>query len=98
MASFSFTPSAREDLVDIWLYTQQTWGEAQADAYNADLENCCERIVDGVAHVRRLPETDIWQHHCRHHYIFFLKRADGIVVIAVLHENMDLLRRLQARL
>ncbi|MCB1527090.1 MAG: type II toxin-antitoxin system RelE/ParE family toxin [Hyphomicrobiaceae bacterium] len=56
-------------MIDIWLYTQGTWGEAQADAYNSDLESCCERIVEMRAHVRRVPETEAWQ-HCRHHYIF----------------------------
>ncbi|MBU2583095.1 MAG: type II toxin-antitoxin system RelE/ParE family toxin [Alphaproteobacteria bacterium] len=98
MASCSFTPSSREDLIDIWLYTQATWGEAQADRYNSELEECCQRIVAGAAHVRRVPDTDIWQHHCRHHYIFFLRREAEIVVIAVLHESMDFIRRLSARL
>lgn len=98
MASYSFTASAREDLIDIWLYTHRTWGEAQADIYNGELESCCERIIAGHAHVRRVPETEVWQHHCRHHYIFFLKRDADVVVIAVFHENMDLLRRLRSRL
>ena len=43
MAAYAFTRSAKEDLLDIWLYTQETWGEAQADRCQEDLHNCCER-------------------------------------------------------
>lgn len=30
MTAWRFTRSAQEDHIDIWLYTQETWGEAQA--------------------------------------------------------------------
>ncbi len=49
MTAYRFTRSAREDLIDIWLYTQETWGEAQADVYQDALHLCCERIAAGWA-------------------------------------------------
>jgi plasmid stabilization system protein ParE len=49
MTNYRFTRSAREDLIDIWLYTQENWGEAQADSYQDALHLCCERITAGRA-------------------------------------------------
>jgi toxin ParE1/3/4 len=46
MTAHRFTRSAQEDLIDIWLYTQETWGEAQADVYQDALHLCCERLRD----------------------------------------------------
>lgn len=37
--------------------------------------------------------------HCGHHYIFCLPREDApALIVAVLHERMDLMLRLAARL
>ena len=96
MASYAFTRSAKEDLLDIWLYTSEVWGAAQADRYQDDLQGCCERIAAGVAHVRPVPSIDgVKSHHCRHHYVFFVERTQTVVVIAVIHERMDLIERLR---
>ena len=36
---------------------------------------------------------------CEHHYVFYcLRKGQCPLIIAVLHENMDLLSRLRARL
>ena len=99
MAAYAFTRSAKEDLLDIWLYTRETWGEAQADRYQDDLHGCCERLAAGAVHVRPVPTIDgVKSHHCRHHVLFFVERRETIVVIAVLHERMDLIARLRDRL
>ena len=37
--------------------------------------------------------------HCEHHYVFCLPREDAPgLVVAILHERMDLITRLEARL
>ena len=99
MAAYAFTRSAKEDLLDIWLYTQETWGEAQADRYQEDLHGCCERVAVGVVRAKSVPGIDgVKVHHCRHHYLFFIEQRGTIVIIAVLHERMDLIERLRDRL
>ncbi len=36
---------------------------------------------------------------CQHHYVFFVREDDGsVLILAVLHENMDLLERFRDRL
>ena len=37
--------------------------------------------------------------HCQHHYIFGLMREDApMLIVAILHERMDVIARLQNRL
>ena len=98
MGAYRFTETAREDLIAIWVYSYDTWGEAQADCYQADLHACCERVAFGHGYTKCVPGmADIKFYHCRHHYLFFVPE-DPVVVIAVLHERMDLIRRLRERL
>jgi len=99
MPSVVFSSSAKEDLIEIWLYTQATWSDEQADLYQKNLHDCCAKIAFGNAHskpVRGIKGVKVCR--CHHHYIFFTEREATIVVIAVLHERMDLLTRLKDRL
>ena len=99
MPACLFTPAAADDLTDIWLYSHATWGEEQADRYTEALHICCEKLALGTARARSVPSiTGVKSYHCRHHHIFFIEQHEDIVVIAVLHERMDLIRRLRDRL
>ncbi|WP_375565777.1 type II toxin-antitoxin system RelE/ParE family toxin [Oceaniradius stylonematis] len=100
MAGYLFTPGAREDLADIWLHTEEAWGEDQADRYVEALFDCCARISAGTARGRLVPGAEgIHCHRCQHHVIFFLRGDDeAIIIIALFHERMDLMRRLAGRL
>lgn len=96
MPGLAKTRLVEQDLVDIWLYTADKWGEAQADKYLHTLESCFEKIGHGHARLRPL-DSDIFFVRCEHHYIFVLADKKPIV-IAVLHEKMDMLARLKKRL
>ena len=97
--AYRFAPAADEDLTDIWLYSYATWGEDQADRYIEALHACCERIAAGDAATRPVFNLDcIHTHHCRHHVLFFTTEGDEIVILAILHERMDLIERLRDRL
>ena len=99
MTIYRFTRSAREDLIDIWLYTRENWGEAQADSYQDSLHVCCEQIAVGRAQVKLVPGLNrIRSHRCQHHYLFFVEQNSSVVIIAVLHERMNLIERLRDRL
>lgn len=99
MTGYRLTRSAREDLIDIWLYTEERWGEAQADDYQDALHACCERIAAGLVRARALEELgDIRSVRCRHHHLFFIEQDAGPIILAVFHEKMDLIERLRERL
>jgi len=101
MPGYELTPDAEEDLLAIACYTIKTWGAEQADHYETALVACFEALGKGQARttapVEHRPELRVCR--CQHHYIFSLCAENAPpLIVAVLHENMDLLARLQGRL
>jgi len=101
MADYQLTPEADGDVLEIALYTISAWGEEQADRYEGKLRRCFEAIADGTARSREIlkgrPELLVVR--CEHHYVFYRRRrGQAPLIIAVLHESMDLMRRLSGRL
>lgn len=82
---------AREDLKQIWRYTCQTWGEAQADRYLDDLGLTIERLAKNPAlgsareHVRPGYRAML----CGHHLIYYTVQTNAIRIVRVLHERVD---------
>jgi len=82
---------AKIDLVDIWRYTCETWGESQADAY-------MDRIESALASVANHPFIGVdcdWltkglrRFTAGHHLIFYRVHDDWIELVRVLHQSMD---------
>ncbi|WOI58218.1 type II toxin-antitoxin system RelE/ParE family toxin [Palleronia sp. LCG004] len=99
MKSYDLTLAAEDDLREIWIYTYRTWGLDQADRYFDLIERCLDAVGDGRAASRSfdtLPDG-IHIHRCEHHYIVWLDVARP-VVIAILHERMDIVRHLDDRM
>ncbi|MBS0590260.1 MAG: type II toxin-antitoxin system RelE/ParE family toxin [Proteobacteria bacterium] len=93
--------AAEADVRGIIRHTRKEWGDAQVRRY-------INRLEQGIAHlaVGGMPFKDISDlypglrmAHCQHHYVFCLSRARApTLVVAILHERMDLLARLADRL
>lgn len=98
MPSYDLTLAAEEDLRGIWRYTYDKWGFDQAETYFSMIEACCEAVGDGRARskpLNRLPD-DVRIHRCEHHYIVWLD-DERPIIIAILHERMNFVRRLKGR-
>jgi toxin ParE1/3/4 len=100
-ARYELTPAAKEDVRGIWLYTAAQWGERQADRYVSLLEAGFRKIASRRAVSRtfseRYPQVRVTR--CEHRYVFFLHpEGQKPRILAVLHENMNLLARLGDRL
>ena len=98
---YQITPSARKDLRDIAKYTIETWGQNQANVYAGKLASCFLAIADRKILSRqfskKLPTVEFVR--CEYHYVFFVRDHDGnSIIIAVLHERMDMLTRLGSRI
>jgi toxin ParE1/3/4 len=96
---YKLTPAAEDDLVDIWKYTARTWSREQATRYHHQLETCFNRIAQGrisSKSVAGIPKS-LRLVRCQHHYVFFMP-GDPVIVVAVLHEKMDFLSRLENRM
>lgn len=81
--------------------TLKEWGDAQVRRYVTKLEQGMARLAAGQGRFKDMsaPYPTLRTLHCEHHYVFCLprKRAPALIV-AILHEGMDLMARLADRL
>ncbi len=99
--SYVLTQSAAADLRAITRYTRKQWGDDQTRTYIAKLEQCTETLAKGSGFYKDLSMLHLGLRMVlsEHHYIFCLPRpAAPALVIAILHERMDLMVRLKLRL
>ena len=98
---YELTEEADADIQAVAHYTISTWGIEQARRYEALLEKHLRAI--GQQKVR----TRIFLNHrpellvsrIEHHYVFHqLRKGQCPLILAVLHQNMDLINQLRARL
>ena len=47
MTGYRLSPAAQSDLSDIWDYSADTWGAAQADRYGIAIRDACEALANG---------------------------------------------------
>jgi len=101
MAEYSLEDEAEHDLLEIGRYTTRTWGLEQAVRYLSALDD----HFSSIAHSDAL-EKAVFEHRddfrvlrCQHHYVFFVwEDEQSAIILAVLHENMDLIARFRERL
>ena len=88
--------AAESDLIGIWVYSFETWGEAQADRYLNALEH-------GIREVAENPTGGESRHQLRegyrsksigHHVVFYTFNEAEVRIRRVLHEVMDMNRHL----
>ena len=85
-------PKASADLDGIFLYTAQRWSSEQADRYFLDIDSAMQLLarspelglrVDGI-------RPGFYRYRVRSHLIFYRRVDDGIEVMRVLHQRMDI--------
>lgn len=69
---------AEQDLVEIWLYTFNEWGEQQADKYLDDLNAAITLLADQPLASRERTELEppVRIHHHGHHLIVYLESTE----------------------
>ena len=99
MRPYKITEDAEADLLKIWQYTAKTWGRAQADNYFHQIEDCFNKIAAGKARSRQplAAHKKLKSVRYEHHYVFFLAESEP-VIMAILHEKMNFIARLEKRL
>ncbi|MGK7877907.1 MAG: type II toxin-antitoxin system RelE/ParE family toxin [Xenococcaceae cyanobacterium] len=103
MLPYELTLEAEADLKDIVRYTIRQWGEKQARRYigllEAEFRNIAANKTISRPFSAKYPQVRVTK--CEHHYIFYLfpeGKSRRPVILAVLHERMDLVNRLKSRL
>ena len=99
MSGYRLLAAAERRIGEIYLYTLETWGEAQARRYVFDLYDVFEQIATGQAVSQPIPASyGIQGFVTRHgsHRIYWRRLEDGRVgIVTVLHARMDLPRHLR---
>jgi toxin ParE1/3/4 len=98
---FILTEAAEADLRSVIQYTRNRWGEVQTRKYVKTLERGMTRLAAGEGHFRTLDDIHrgLRVARCEHHFVFCLPRKNApALIVAILHEQMDLIVRLTERL
>lgn len=98
---YVLTRSAEADLRDIVRYTLAQWGPQQCEAYVAALEERATALAQGQSPYKDMSSLlpGLRVAACGKHYIFCMPRPDApALILAILHERMDILARLKSRL
>ena len=92
-------PDARRRIIEIWHYTDKTWGEKQADKYVRDLYEAIEKAAINKYLWRKVEHEElkgVFFVRYEHQYVFFRELSKDLLgVVNVLHESMDIPSRLK---
>ena len=82
---------------EIYRYSRERWGEAQADAYVAGLFEAFEGIATGAVASRPVPAefgVDGYVFRYRRHFVYWKTLSDGgIGIVTALNERMHQIGR-----
>ncbi len=100
-AGYDLHFAAEAEFREVLRYTRKKWGGNQARVYTGKLIRCMQALASGKKPFRELNSLfpNLRMVRCEHHYIFciFEENAPALIV-AILHERMDLMARLADRL
>ncbi|WP_416067558.1 type II toxin-antitoxin system RelE/ParE family toxin [Rhizobium sp. ZK1] len=101
MTAYILTAEAEADLRSVIRYTRAQWSAAQVRRYVSALERGIANLAEGEAPFKDMSALypALRMARCQHHYVFCLPREDApALIMAILHERMDLMTRLVDRL
>lgn len=101
MQRYVLSSEAERDLLSIIRYTSERWGDEQTEQYVRALDECFNSL-EALRVKRRFSRkfSNVFVQRCQHHYVFYWRDEEEStpVIIAILHEKMDLVSRLSDRL
>ena len=100
---WKLTRQAETSLLEIALWTMETFGPRQAAAYEEDLISRCHEIASGIAvsqGCRQLIDPDLPEDlrfaRSGQHFIVFIEDAARVIIVDFLHSRSDLPGKLTA--
>jgi toxin ParE1/3/4 len=89
--SYKLTPEAENDLIKIYLFGFQNFGEAQAENYFSELEEVFRMLGETPLICRERLEFSppVRIHPHGRHLIVYVIDTDRILIVRVLHHSMD---------
>jgi len=92
MAEYRLSRRAERDLLQIYAYTNETFGRYQAEAYLSGLDRSFGLLADFPLMGASAEElaADLRRFRFQSHFIFYTQEADFIVIRTILHISMNL--------
>lgn len=96
MAVYSLSSKAAADLDGIYEYTILNFGLEQARVYLLGLHERFEMLAEQPTHGRKADELapGLRQLGYQSHIVFYMPKDNGIRIVRVLHQSMDVKRHL----
>ena len=89
---------AKEDLLEIYLYTLETWGEDQLPTYQNLMETAMQRIARNPFTPGSKALEEISQgcrtFRCGKHTLIYRVQSSQVAIARILHESMDVSRHI----
>lgn len=101
MVEYALANETTQALLEIGHYTIHKWSLQQAIQYLSELDEHFAAIARHDVHEKAVFEhrSDFRVSRCRHHFVLFVRENNGnVLILAVLHESMDMIARLRERL
>lgn len=93
--AYDLSNRAKADLRGIWNYTEDRWGEQQADKYYRDIIKTIEQLASGERQGRKSDVRDGYlKYLVGRHFVYFTKGDRKIIVVRILHDSMETSRHL----
>lgn len=91
MAKIKLTRLAKIDLTNIWNYTDDTWGSAQADRCLKDIEQQFQNLLlePEKGKLRNEIRQDYRSIFTKKHVIFYRYHKSCIEIVRILYQRMD---------
>lgn len=93
---YKLSKRAEQDLIAIWNFSFDQWGEIQADGYLQTLHSTIRLLVKNpeMGKSRDALGAGYRSFHQSRHVIFYQPCGFGVRVIRILHQSMDVERHL----
>ena len=84
-------PRAEEDLENIWFYTLDQWGSAQADTYLDEIKAAISHLGNNprLGKSRENVRTGYRSFQINRHVVFYKVATSTIQIVRVLHAHQD---------
>ena len=91
MTSYDLYPEAESDLENIWQYSIENWGTERALDYLDDIDRVFQLLATSPLISREHTEfnSPVHIHPHLHHLIVYIVTDNGISIVRVLHESMN---------
>ncbi len=86
-----YADAAKLQLIDIWRYSKQRWGDARAERYVREIDRKVHAVAEGRRRPRPCPEVlaALSVIPSGSHNVYLTVEDDILQVVAVLHQRME---------